>query len=79
MFNQLLLRLYTIEEGCLVVTFLIPTVIANEIMLKFKTQQREVLRVMSVLWLECKEWKMDFQEDNAYGKNMFLLLHHFVL
>ena len=50
------LELFSIEEGCVIVTFLIPASVAEKIFLptmKLTEKQEETLKAFSVLWIKC--------------------------
>lgn len=62
------LRLLSIEKGCVVVTFLIPTEVADIIFVhgkKFTAVEVEEFRSLSVVWLECNGCKFDFFKRDA--------------
>ncbi len=59
------LELVDIEDGCVVVTFLIPASVADAIFTPdtvFTSQQADELRESSVLWLKCNGHTFDFTE-----------------
>ena len=73
------LRLLSIKEGCVLVTFLIPTTVAHIIFSSntvLSTEQEMKFRAASVLWCECNSYKFDFRvvenekrlHDSASGK-----------
>lgn len=53
------LTLVSIEEGCVIVTFTVPAKILEKERLK---ENSEELQSLSVLWLKCGNYKLDFQE-----------------
>ena len=64
------LQLLGIEEGCVVVTFLIPSVVADVVFVsnkKFSTEDVEEFRASSVLWLECNGCRYDFSRTKTTG------------
>lgn len=53
------LHIVDVKEGCLTITFLIPTFVANSIFTlftKFSPKQEYQLRSQSVQWLQCNGW-----------------------
>ncbi len=57
------LEIVDIEDGCVVVTFLIPASVADAIFTPntvFTSQQKDKLRAASVLWLKCNGHTFDF-------------------
>ena len=56
------LRLLSIKEGCVLVTFLIPTTVTHTIFTSNTVFSTEQFRAASVLWLECNSFKFDFRE-----------------
>ena len=61
------LRLVSVEEGCVVVTFLIPTKLAQIIFTSEMEFTAEEFQKHSVLWLECNHCRFEFgtgQEGN---------------
>ena len=60
------LRLFSIEEGCVLVTFLIPATVAGSVFpadKKVDAQQMEGFRSLSVLWATCGDFHMDFRDS----------------
>jgi hypothetical protein len=57
------LRLINIEEGCILVTFLIPTALA-EVVYRTSAHQREQLRSLSVLRLRCGDYLLDLTHSD---------------
>lgn len=58
------LRLLSIEEGCVLVTFLIPVNVADSIFIRDrKSIARKVkkFRALSVLWMKCDDFVFDFR------------------
>ena len=63
--NPSALHIVDIEEGCVVVTFLIPASVADAIFTPdtvFTPQQRRELGEASVLWLKCNGLTFDFRK-----------------
>ena len=57
------LQLIDVKKGCLILTFLIPATAADAIFGKeFNKNQIEMFRSLSVLWLQCKDIKVDCRE-----------------
>ena len=57
------LRLISVEKGCLVVTFLIPTQLAQIIFTgekEFTAEEIKEFQALSVLWLECNQRRFEF-------------------
>ncbi len=53
------LQLVGVEEGCVVVTFSIPSSIARYIFVNGLTEKQETtLRAFSVLWLKCRDYQL---------------------
>ena len=63
------LRLFSIEEGCVVVTFLIPSSIADVIS---KILTPELLQALSILWVKCDEYKMSSSRHSDSGAEQCL-------
>ena len=68
------LRLLDVEEGCVVVTFLIPSPVAEIIFSKHSVltvEQVEEFRASKVIWLECNDRTFSFttegQKHNVHG------------
>ena len=54
------LQLVAIEEGCVVITFCIPTCVADHIFANGLTSQQEAdIQALSVLWLKCGNYKLE--------------------
>ena len=71
------LRLLSVEEGCLIVTFLTTAFVADAILPadgELTTKQTEDFRAISVMWLECGGHRVEISS----GKK-FLVQHHFNL
>lgn len=51
--NPSALRIVDVAEGCIVVTFLIPTAVAKTLFAKLSLKQEDLLRESSVRWLKC--------------------------
>ena len=65
------LRLLSIEEGCVVITLLIPAPVANFIFNSnkiFSTEEIKQFQVLSILWLKCNGYVYDFNDDDS-GQN----------
>lgn len=65
--NSAALRILDIEEGCVVVTFLIPTPIAEEIFNKdtiLTKLQKQELQALSVIWLQCNRYRFQFRAED---------------
>ncbi len=65
--NPSALQIIDIEEGCVVVTFLIPASVANAVFTpdtSFAPQQEDELRANSVLRLECNGYTFNFGKEN---------------
>ncbi len=63
--NPSALELVDIEDGCVIVTFLIPASIADAIFISdkvFTSQQEDKFRAASVLWLKCNGYTFDFKK-----------------
>lgn len=60
--RQSMLQLHRIDDGCVTLTFLIPSVVAENI-LKLTKKQIKKLQCLSVLWLECGIYKIDLKEQ----------------
>ena len=74
------LQLLGIEEGCVVVTFLIPSVVADVVFVsnkKFSTEDVQEFRVSSVLWLECNGCRYDFSRTKTTG-NQYTSTHYYI-
>ena len=59
------LRLVSVEEGCVVVTFLIPTKLAQIIFTsekEFTVDEEQEFQALSVVWLECNRRKFVFRK-----------------
>ena len=57
------LRLLSIEEGCVVITLLIPAPVANFIFNSdktFSTVEKKQFQALSILWLKCNDYVYDF-------------------
>lgn len=60
------LRLYGIEDGCVITVYLLSTFIKDAIFVpnkEFSPHQFEEFCSLSVLWLECEEYKFDFRQS----------------
>ena len=63
------LQLYDIKDGCLVITFTIPTSVANIVFKKSTTlskEQKEKLEDLSILWIECNGCIVDFTAKSKH-------------
>ena len=59
------LRLLSIEEGCVVITLLIPAPVADVIFSSdktFTTVEKKQFQALSVLWLKCNDYVYDFSK-----------------
>ena len=64
------LRLLSIKKGCVQVTLLIPSSIADAIFTRdtvFTSEKEREFRAASVLWLECNSCKFDFTKQKEMG------------
>ena len=73
------LQIVDIEDGCVIVTFLIPTSIAEAIFTPntvFTSQQEDELRTSSVLWLKCNGYTFHFgkAQTESPGNSYLLIL-----
>ena len=65
------LRLVGIEKGCVVVTFLIPATVANCVFDSGLTAKQEAdIRALSVLWLECRNYKLEEIPHDVSSKDL---------
>ncbi len=65
------LRLIDIEEGCVVVTFLIPTTVANYVFASGLTaEQKAKIQALSVLWLKCGDYKLEELPHDAGSEDV---------
>ena len=62
------LRLMDIEEGCVVVTVLLPTAVANYVFANGLTPKQEAdIRALSVLWLKCGSYQLEeIRQSKSY-------------
>lgn len=80
------LKIYGIEDGCVIAIFLILRVIADIIFVDSKTfssKQSQEFRSLSIRWLECNDCKFDFRKDcpqhgvasstASHGKSLLVL------
>lgn len=75
------LRLCSIKKGCVLVTLLISTSLADVIFTKdtvFSPEEKSNFQAASVLWLKCNGYRFDFQmqqqsKDNLSGKISYLI------
>ena len=69
------LRLYSVEEGCVIVTFLIPAFVKDAIFKKITDKQKKDIQALSVLWMECDEYRVNFVKkfNASRGKKMVVL------
>ena len=64
------LRLLSIKEGCVVVTFSILSTVAESVFARGLTAKQEAdIRDLSVLWLECGDYKLEEIPPNADSKD----------
>ena len=67
------LDIVDIEEGCVIVTFLIPASVADALFTPdtvFTPQQEEELRAASVLWLKCNGYTFHFGKTIVYTESL---------
>ena len=65
------LRLLSIKKGCVQVTLLIPSSIADVIFTRktiFNSEKEQEFQAASVLWLECNSYKFDFTKSSSPSK-----------
>ncbi len=70
--NPSALELVDIEDGCVIVTFLIPASVADAIFTAntvFTSQQEDELRAASVLWLKCNGYTFHFGKTIVYTES----------
>ena len=66
------LKLIDVKEGCLILTFLIPAAIADNIFAKNITaDQIEMFRLLSILWIKCGDIKVECRHPTGeyYGNS----------
>ena len=64
------LHLLSIEEGCVVVTFSLLSTVAEKVFARGLTAKQEAdIRALSVLWLECGDYKLEEIPHNADNKD----------
>ena len=64
------LHLLSIKEGCVVVTFSILSTVAESVFARGLTAKQEAdIRALSVLWLECGDYKLEEIPHNADNKD----------
>ena len=64
------LHLLSIKEGCVVVTFSILSTVAESVFARGLTAKQEAdIRALSVLWLECGDYKLEEIHHNAENKD----------
>ena len=66
--NPSTIKLVSVEKGCVIVNFLIPTAVAEIIFAssnKLSGNQIEQFQSLSVLWIKCGDYFMDFPTDNS--------------
>ena len=71
------LRLFSVEEGCVVVTFLVPTQLAQIIFTsekEFTAEEMQEFQDLPVLWLECNHCKFEF-ETGRKGKYLHIIYY----
>ena len=68
------LRILSIEQGCVIVTVLIPAVSVDIIFPALSPKQCDDLKYRSVLWLECNDHIFDFEKGvlASYAKSKLL-------
>ena len=60
------LQLISIKEGCVVVTFSILSTVAEKVFARGLTAKQEAdIRALSVLWLECGDYKLEEIQDHT--------------
>jgi hypothetical protein len=62
------LRILDVEDGCVVLSFLISSPVANAIFtpeMKYTAQQVESFRSISLLWLKCDEHVFDYEAETS--------------
>lgn len=65
------LRLYSVEEGCVIATFLIPAHVADAIFssdVVLTAEERKELRDLSVIWMKCGDYECDIREFDVEGR-----------
>ena len=68
------LRLFSIEEGCLLVTFLTPAFVADKIFSAggiLPTKQIDELRVNSVMWVKCGDYRIEVGKKSQ-GQKLYV-------
>ena len=66
--NPITLRLLDIKEGCVVVTFLIPTPVAKIVFNKYTTlteRQIQDFKTLAILWMKCNGCYFFFKEQHT--------------
>ena len=70
--NPSTLQIFDIEDGCVVVTFLIPASVVDSVFTPkavFTSQQEDELRTASVLWLECNGYRFEFGKAKVHTEH----------
>ena len=65
------LRLYSVEEGCVIATFLIPVHVADAIFssdVVITMEERKKLQDLSVIWMKCGDYECDMREIDVEGR-----------
>ena len=57
------LQLLNIDKGCVEVTFLIPSNVADFVFKKLSLKQKEELQVLPVIWLKCRHYNFNWKEN----------------
>ena len=71
------LRLLSIKEGCVVVTFSILSTVAESILARGLTAKQEAdIRALSVVWLKCGDYKLEEIPPNADSKDIGMIQYH---
>ena len=71
------LQLLSIKEGCVVVAFSILSTVAESIFARGLTAKQEAdIRALSVLWLECGDYKLEEIPHNADNKDIGMIQYH---
>lgn len=69
--SLLALEIVDVKDGCILITFLIPTFIADVLFMpktRFSTHQENELRDAAILWLKCNGCTLDFRKEKAEVK-----------
>ena len=63
--NQSALHLIGIEEGCVVVTFLIPSHVADYVLEKLTPIQKNEIEAIAIVWLKCRHHYFSFSGEDC--------------